>query len=150
MRSPPCALALTILTLACPASEASEARAPSDAPSTVSTSSTVNAAPLPSAAAAPASALIESEEIALPPQLAADELARLNAAANQALRTRDFVTAATLLERACNAQDLAACMRFAELLDRGAGVQEDAARARQLYTRACSGGLQQACDQLGH
>ena len=30
------------------------------------------------------------------------------------------------------------------------GTSEDATRARDLYGRACAGGMQQACDELGH
>jgi TPR repeat protein len=70
--------------------------------------------------------------------------------ANQALHARDFARAATLLSDACEAGELGACVQLADLLDRGVGVSEDAARARDLYERACAGGMQQACDKLGH
>jgi TPR repeat protein len=84
------------------------------------------------------------------PGVTAEQAAELAQRGRAALRTDNFRDGAMYLEQACNGGDLGACGLFADLLDRGRGVPEDAARARELFEQACAGGLQSACDRLGH
>jgi TonB family protein len=52
------------------------------------------------------------------------------------------------LERGCDDGNLRDCEILAGLLASGRGVERDRARSRELYERACQGGLASSCEQL--
>ncbi len=54
------------------------------------------------------------------------------------------------LERACDEGSSRACVRLADLLERGDGTTADPERARALLEQACQAGSTDACDRLGH
>lgn len=61
---------------------------------------------------------------------------------------RNTPRAAALLETACAAEYMRACLDLAVLLDAGDGVTKDSARAAELLRRACDGEEPYACELL--
>jgi localization factor PodJL len=109
----------------------------------------------PEPAPAPTPAPAAPKPVTLPapeptPVASAEALEALRSEARTKLRARDFAGAAATYEKACVAGDPGACVALADMLDSGRGVPEDPDRARLLYQQGCAGGLQGACDQLGH
>jgi uncharacterized protein len=53
--------------------------------------------------------------------------------------------AAKFFDKGCRDGSQRACTGYADLLAKGAGVDKDAARAKELYTAACAAGFEPAC-----
>ena len=64
-------------------------------------------------------------------------------------KQKRFSEAAPLLERACNAGNLTACVNFGVMYDHGQGVSQDYTRATSLYSKACDAGNAEGCRSLG-
>lgn len=61
----------------------------------------------------------------------------------------DYAAAAAAAQKGCAADNLDACANAAALLFDGKGITQDKARAIELTERACSGGVGNACKNLG-
>ena len=61
----------------------------------------------------------------------------------------DKARAATYFESGCNGGNAYGCANLADLLEYGDGVPKDEKRADDLLHRACAGGHQRSCEQLG-
>lgn len=57
--------------------------------------------------------------------------------------------AAKLFEKACDADELTACVNLGTMLMRGTGIGKDEAAGEKLYVRACDGEIGDACNELG-
>src|SRR6185436_8391727 len=52
-------------------------------------------------------------------------------------------------EESCAADDLPSCTKLAGRLKEGRGITKNEAKAAELYKKACDGGEQRACAELG-
>jgi hypothetical protein len=64
------------------------------------------------------------------------------------LEAGDFTAAAGFFGRGCEAGDATSCAQLATAHVLGRGVARDAARARQLYKKACDAGEKSACEAV--
>jgi hypothetical protein len=59
---------------------------------------------------------------------------------------KDEARAATLFQRACDANNAEACATLGAVYESGEGVTKNKSRALTLYQKACRIGLKKACD----
>ncbi|MFO0660697.1 MAG: tetratricopeptide repeat protein [Polyangiaceae bacterium] len=64
--------------------------------------------------------------------------------------TRDEVKATSYYHKACDANDLEGCARYAKMLLNGTGVAKDPPQATKYFQKACDGGNAFGCAGLGH
>jgi TPR repeat protein len=62
---------------------------------------------------------------------------------------KDYASAATGFERACELGSGSGCILFANALMHGEGLQKDEARACELFDRMCSAGRARGCTEAG-
>jgi TPR repeat protein len=69
--------------------------------------------------------------------------------ADQALKSKDYIRARTLLEQACKEGSAVGCHNLALMFDKGDGGPRDQTRARMFYARACRHGIGMSCFNAG-
>lgn len=67
----------------------------------------------------------------------------------EAFENEEFVKAAQLSEKACNAGNSEACRKLGILYNEGIGVKPNPTQAKNLFERACNAGNYQSCYDLG-
>ena len=91
---------------------------------------------------------------AFPPQtasrLSAEEARTAITAGKKAYEKKDYTTAGTEWQHACDSGSAQGCTNLGFLFRKGLDVRQDSARAGELYRLACNGGNAPGCANLGH
>ena len=142
------ALLLCLLSTGC-AEEPTENRASVSAPATERTTDM-----RPALEPAPTTAERSPEDQGAAPPLPGTALSGGFAAATfeRAMRQRETEPSAARqsFENGCDRGFVPACLALADMLERGAGVEQDLGGARSAREQACMAGSTAACDALGH